>query len=289
MKKIFKNTNLNYLTLILFFLSFIFGGFYDIVVLTLIAILGIALIIKFIKNKRINIYINNSFIICIIFLIGSLISIFFAVDKYYSIIGLFRAIAIFFFYLNVSNIEKEERENLYKFIPCTGISMVIISLFLAIFKTTRPFVFSDANRLTGFFQYSNSFSIFLLIGLVILLENEKNIKYKLFETIILIIGILLTGSRIVFGLTFIYMILFLFSKKEKKEKLKLFITFLTLVGIAIVIAVLTKNFQNIGRFLTSSIVSSSLIGRFVYYKDSLKIILKNPFGLRIYGIFIQIS
>ena len=43
--------------------------------------------------------------------------------------------------------------------------------------------------------------------------------------------------------------------------------------------------QTVGRFLTISSASSSLLGRILYYIDSLPVILKNPLGLGYYGYY----
>ena len=48
---------------------------------------------------------------------------------------------------------------------------------------------------------------------------------------------------------------------------------------------ITGNVQNIGRFLTSSVTSSTLLGRFIYWKDGIQELLRHPFGLGYLGYY----
>jgi O-antigen ligase len=280
MNEVKDKLKFNKLWILLFIIPFVFGGFYDFASLIVGAFLGLFLIIDFVKNKRIKIEKNAALWISIVFLVGNFLTIFWAVDRSYAIFGFLKSVTIFLFVLNLFQIEN--KKDLLYTIPASAITMFFLSCILYIFPATRNIVFSDSNRLTGFFQYSNTYAIFLLIGaIVIFSSNLKNTK-KILLMIICLIAILLTGSRITFFLTVLNFIILLCESSNKNRKWYL-LAFFVVIAVAIIIAVLTNNFQNVGRFLTTSITSSTLAGRFVYFLDGFKILMHNWFGLGYMG------
>ena len=81
------------------------------------------------------------------------------------------------------------------------------------------------------------------------------------------------------------MIYVLFNKQNEQRKYY-FLLYLFLIILAIIYAVVTNKLQTIGRIFSISPNAGTLLERILYWKDSLKLILSNPFGLRLYGIFI---
>lgn len=275
---------INFLFSIIFLIAFALGGFYDFIVCIISAILALNILIKYLKNKKINVKINSIFILICILILGSIVTCFFAVDRSIAIFGVFRNLAILLFYLNLCQYEEKEIKSAFLAIPIAGIAMFFISIIMYFIPPVRNFVFSEGNRLTGFFQYANTFALFLLLGIIILVfSKEISNKLKLLFSILLFIAILLTGSRITFFLAIINIFVIFFTIVEKKYKKYYLLSFTAIILIAIAIALATNNFQNIGRFLTAEITSSSLLGRFVYFKDALELILSNPFGLGYMG------
>jgi O-antigen ligase len=270
----------NKLWILLFIIPFIFGGFYDFSNLIVGAFLGLFLIIDFVKNKELKIEKNLAFWLSIVFLVGNFFTIFWAVDRSCAIFGFLKSVTIFLFVLNLFQIEN--KKDLLYTIPASAITMFFISCFLYIFPTTRSIVFSDSNRLTGFFQYSNTYAIFILIGAIIISNSSLKNNKKIPLMVIALIAILLTGSRITFFLTVLNFIILLCDSSKKNRKWYLLV-FLAVIAVTIIIAMLTNNFQNVGRFLTTSITSSTLVGRLVYLQDGLKILLHNWFGLGYMG------
>ena len=57
------------------------------------------------------------------------------------------------------------------------------------------------------------------------------------------------------------------------------------VAAALLFVAITGNQDTIGRFLTISLESSTLMGRLLYYRDVLPVILKHPFGLGYMGYY----
>ena len=277
---------LNFLTIIIILTAFLFGGFYDFVACSLVVILLINLLIKYIKNKKIKVEINLIFILICILNLASIITCFYAIDKSIAIFGIFRNLTLLIFYLNICQYEVKDQEQALLAISFTGVAMFLLSIAMYFVEPLRNFVFSEGNRLTGFFQYANTFALFLLLGFIVLAFSEKvNIKFKIICLVLLFIGILITGSRITFFLAIINIFILMFTMPNKMYRKYCFLGFTAILIFATIIAFATDNFQNIGRFLTTNITSSSLLGRLVYFKDAVKLIVANPFGLGYMGYF----
>jgi tetratricopeptide (TPR) repeat protein len=97
------------------------------------------------------------------------------------------------------------------------------------------------------------------------------------------VGILMTGSRSVFIFTVITLIV-LFIRNKALRKF-LVIVSLALVVFSIFFVVSTGSYQNFGRFLTISSESSTFLGRLLYYKDGIRLLINNPFGLGYMGYY----
>lgn len=262
---------------ILIIIPFVFGLFYDFAVFAVAIIFLLIIFKEFIKNKKIKIYFNYCFISILILVISSLLTCIWAVDKTFALIGFFRMLSILFLLIILMQKNENYKKDLYLLIPKSGTVMVLISIIVKFIPAISEFLYSNNGRLGGFFQYSNTFALFLLIGIIILLYEEFKSKYKFVNIFILLVGIFLTGSRTVFLLTLLVYVIYIFSNKNK-NRLKLLIIFATILIISVCISVITNNFNTIGRYLTISINSSTLWGRIIYYKDALLLLKQNVFG-----------
>lgn len=262
---------------LLIIIPFIFGLFYDFAVFA-VAIMFLVIILKeFIKKGKIKIYFNYCFISILVLTISSLMTCLWAIDKTDAIIGFFRIFSILLLLIILMQNSEENKKELYLLIPTSGVIMVLISIVVKFIPLISKYLYSDNGRLGGFFQYSNTFALFLLIGIIILLYEEKNSKYNLLNICILLIGIFLTGSRTVFLLTILVFVIYMFSNKNK-HRIKLAIILGSILIVSVVIAFITNNFNTIGRYLTISLNSSTLWGRIIYYKDALVLLKQNIFG-----------
>ena len=171
-------------------------------------------------------------------------------------------------------------KELISVVPFTGILMIILSVLFKYIPFLPDAFYLPNGRMAGFFQYSNTFALFLLIGIIILL-NKKISKRTFLYVAILLIGILATGSRLVFLLTVLNFIIFTVKFKSIRKYLILMFGITMLITLGYVL--ITKNFNTIGRYFTTSINSSTLLGRLLYYKDAIPVLFKNPFGLGYMG------
>lgn len=260
------------------FIPFIYGLFYDFAVYLIAMIFIVILFVFFIKKQKIKIYFNYCFFSICILSIAALLTCIWGVDKQDSIFGFFRVLTILIFIIILMQQEELEIREYYKIIPISGVLMLIFCFIFKFIPNMFEYFYSSNGRLGGFFQYSNTFALFLLIGINILMYNVENKKSKILSIIILLIGIFLTGSRTVFILTLLTFGIYLFTGEDKKEKITLSIVLLITIILSLIVVGLTKDFQTIGRYLTTSLNSSTLWGRIIYYKDAFMLLKQNIFG-----------
>lgn len=258
------------------------GGFNEFISFIIATVLSIVLIIKIVKKGLFRININIVSISIMVMGIGYLLSIFYAVDFGMAILGFLKFLPIILYMLLL--MQNNDKKKIIEKLPYIALllgSLSVIGMFLPIIS--NYFIVSD--RLAGFFQYPNTFALFLLIGELVILSKGK---YKLldFGIIILLIGmLLLTGSRAVFVLAVLSNMFILFCKKGWKIKMAVIITFFIFGMIILIGYPILKNVDFLERFFTLTINESTFVGRVLYYYDALPVILKNPFGLGYMGYY----
>lgn len=231
---------------------FIYGGFYDWIIFAMAVIWQVCLLYIAIQNKKIILPEKTICIIVTGIMLCYVGTVFYGIDSGMSELGLIKVIALLQFLLLVEQIQYEERIELLEQIPMIASVMAVISMISYI--TPWKHTFFQASRLGGFFQYSNTFALYLLIGIIVLLYEKKKDKLWYIKLYILTTAVLFTGSRIVF--------------------------FLMIIGI-----VITGSYQNMGRYLTIFTHNSTLWGRILYQIDGLKMLLKRPAGLGYRGYY----
>lgn len=165
------------------------------------SLLLIGILIKWQCEKRQLIFHwNDSSLAVVILVIAYGLSCFWAIDSGIAVWGFFKYFPLLLFLLLTFQMDDEQKNGILKQIPYTASIMTILSMILALLPFAKPYVLVD-NRLGGFFQYPNSFAVYLLIGLIILLycndfcEKKETGWYGML--LILLSGIFLTGSRTV--------------------------------------------------------------------------------------------
>lgn len=118
-------------------------------------------------------------------------------------------------------------------------------------------------------------------------QTEQLQKLQIAELFLLIVGILLSGSRTVFFLAVIGTVFV--AVKQKKYRKAVFSVIIVILLLAVLYTHLTGNMQTIGRFMTSSLSSSTLIGRIIYWKDGIRELIQHPFGLGYLGYWYRES
>ncbi len=280
-KKIMKNT---LFTDWIILISLIFVGCFNEYISCVISVLlSIFIMIKIISNKKAIIKINIITITVAIITLAYFISIFYALDSGMAFIGFLKFFPVLLFTILILQ-EPDSRKSIIAKIPYFAVFLGITSVIFMFIPGISVY-FNVADRLAGFFQYPNTFAVFLLLG-ELLLVSKTNIKiYDVIFSIILFLLILITGSRTVFVLTVISNLILLCLRKGKKIKIITLSAVLVLALSVFVLYPLLAKTEIFNRLLNISLSESTFVGRLLYWQDSLPVILKNPFGIGYGGYY----
>lgn len=205
---------------------------------------------------------------------------FWGVDSGMSAVGAAKMTGVLAFALILMQLEEPQRERLFFCIPAAGAAMTLIGAAALPFPALREFFWTDSRRLGGFFQYPNVFALFCLLGFLILAERQRKGSVCM---LLLLAGILLSGSRSVFFLT--AGAVFFAAVFDKGNRKKMAALFLLCVVFAAGYVAVSGRTQNIGRFFTASFSASTLLGRLIYAQDAFRLLLRHPFGLGYLGYY----
>jgi len=267
---------------IIFWLSLICVGlFHEYISCGVGIAMSIWLFFKFKREKQIRFQINITTVSLGILVLFYLASALWAVDSGMAFIGFLKFLPVVLFLLCILQ-KKGSVDRIVESLPCVAAVMTLLSM-VCMYVPVLEHYFNVANRLAGFFQYPNTFAIFLLVSELILLNKEKYQQWDSVYLLIIVGGILFTGSRTVFVLALLSnMLVFLFFKNKK---IRIFGILCIIFGVAIVF--LSELFLEesgiFGRLLQISLSESTFVGRILYYTDAFPLILKHPFGLGYMG------
>lgn len=214
---------------------------------------------------------------------GFLFSAFWAVDSGMAMMGFIKFLPVLLYLLFICQ-KLEQREQLISMLPVMGSTMTIISFIMMQFPIWKEYV-SVSGRLAGFFQYPNTYAIFMLICFIISvyeIGQEKPLWFSLGCMALLLCGIFMSGSRTVFILTAMTALALILLKREIRCVM---LPFLALCFFAVVAAGVWAGGNSILRLFQISANSSTFLGRILYARDSVPLILRYPFGLGYYGYY----
>lgn len=263
---------------------FLFGIYYEwgsgIICLILLGILWHC----FRCRGEITLPVNFLFLSAVIIPVMYGISSIWAVDSGMALFGMAKFLPLPLFVLAVSQLEQKEKAELLDYIPLSGGMMVLLSAVLGMIPVIDQY-FVVNSRLAGFFQYPNTFALYLLIGIIILISGEKWAKGSIAYLVVLIGGVLLSGSRTGFILLVFTTICYLLLLRGKRIRRGLGGAAVSVVLFAGLYVWITGDTESVGRYLTTSLSSSTFLGRLLYFKDALPVILTHPFGLGYMGYY----
>lgn len=270
------------LTLFFTFTPFAFGLFYEYAACACAVFMIILLLYLADRKKRFSLWINAASLAMLALLAGYLVSQLWAVDSGMALLGFFKFLPAALFWIILMQLDPEEHGRLFLTVPVSGVAMTLLSFPTRWIPALKPYFYASG-RLGGFFQYSNSFALFLLLGIIILAFQKQRRGLCLTGILLLLSGIFATGSRTVFVLTVLVFLWLCLTHKRLRVPLLLLLA--ACVAAALLFVAITGNQDTIGRFLTISLESSTLMGRLLYYRDVLPVILKHPFGLGYMGYY----
>ncbi len=277
-----KDRNIRFEKIILMISLFFVGTFHE--YLSCVLTIGMLLwtLRRTLKKGKLRIYSNITVwtIGCIVLFYG--LSIFWAVDSGMAFIGFLKFLPVMSYLFLL--LQEEKTDDIIAMLPYVGSAMTVVSVIGMQIPMFRSF-FSVADRLAGFFQYPNTFALFLLVSELVVISKKRHTKVDVVFIFVLLSGILYTGSRTVFVLTVLSNIVLIFQMKNKRiRNLAIFGVVLASLGIALYLGAAGKT-GVIGRFLTISLTESTFLGRILYFQDALPLILKHPLGLGYMGYY----
>lgn len=261
------------------FLALIFnGGFNEYVSCGISALISVYLVYRIFKTKKI--FINLNLFSISVFLISGVygLSAIWAIDSGMAFIGFLKFLPVS---LYLFGLWQDNKSNIIDSVPVFASILVLISMIGMHISITENF-FTVSGRLAGFFQYPNTFALFLLVCELLLMSKEK---FEILDYIcigLLIIGLLYTGSRTAFVIALLTnLVLMVLKLRTGQNKKYYLITFV--IMLATIIAVLILNKEILGRYMSISVLESTFVGRILYWFDALPLLLKYPFGMGYLG------
>lgn len=218
-----------------------------------------------------------------------LISSFWAVDSGLAVLGAVKFLTLPLFVIACEQTVKktsqaEQTQSFLMLLPYSAALMTVLSLLLSLIPSLHLLFYSGI-RLAGFFEYPNTFALYLLLGIPCLLVAGKWSAKEIICALILFIGILLSGSRAVLLLMAGMILIYCFRIKNKVTRVILPSVFGTVIIAAIAYALLSNSRAAFDRILTRFSQSETIISRLMCYLDSLPLILRHPFGLGYMGYY----
>ena len=169
--------------------------------LSLFSVISIYFVCR--KKKKIAIPVGLLIVLLLLYNFSFIVVENWAIDKGMNIIGFMKLLFLVnFIVLMIQNNNYKETIDKFRLLPYSAVVSVIISIVLAIISND---VFFLNNRLQGVFLYANSYGLFLLICLLILLQKAEVSGSRLGMAIVIMIGILLTNSRAIILLIILFM------------------------------------------------------------------------------------
>ena len=265
------------------------GGYYvSVSAVTGIVLTGVLFYRMYVK-KRITAAWDLNMAAFAVLVFGYLLSCLWAVDSGMALMGVVKFLPLLLFYVLVSGLT-DEREKMIASLPMLGCLMTAFSFVMMQFEVFEQWV-SVAGRLSGFFQYPNTYALFMLICLILVMwrfDYKKIDWLDIVYGVAAVFGIIMSGSRTVFVLTAVAVI-WVFAAKSSGKKVIISV-FAAGAGVAVILAVAAGSAGILERFTNISFGASTFLGRILYVQDALPLILKHPFGLGYYGYyFIQQS
>ncbi|MBQ9965301.1 MAG: O-antigen ligase family protein [Clostridia bacterium] len=261
------------------------GGFNDFVSAIISVAFLVFLFIKLSREKSLRININLLSISVFVMVCFYALTVFWAIDSGMAFIGFLKYLPILLYLILLQ--QGEKKQGLFDVLPFFAAVLVLLSSLGSLIPSIKG-LFLVSGRLSGFFQYPNTFALFLLICELLVLKKKQ---YKIIDFVVLAIlvsGLLYTGSRTVFIIFLATNFFMILINSSKKWRIWLFSLAALLLILVLAFALLGKDGNVLSRYLKIGLSESTFVGRLLYITDALPLLLKYPFGLGYLGYhFIQ--
>lgn len=257
-----------------------FGMYYEFcgAVLTLALFIGVFTYWK--KYRRIEVRFTVGSLFYVIFLIGHICTVFYGTDAGMIFLGFGRIVWIAPFLLLYQQLGREQQQKMFRVIPWLAAGITAVGLAALAIPSLKEYLWVN-HRLGGTFQYPNTFAVFLLTGIIILLYEDSGGLRQALCFGILCLGIAASGSRIVMVMSAFVIGVILIAEK----RWRLCGVFLALAAAGAAYIFVAGDTDTIGRILRLSFSESTFVGRLLYAYDAVGLLLKHPFGMGYMGYY----
>ena len=206
----------------------------------------------------------------VLFLLGGCL---WGTDRGMALLGVLQFLPLPLFVLALEQREPAARLQLTAHMPAAAAVMVLLSLLLSRVPAWKDW-FLVNGRLAGFFQYPNSFALYLLTALIVLLHfGPYPQKEKALLSVILCGGIILSGSRTAGALLISVMIISGCRAETRRSRRNCLLAALLISAMGLYLV------------FSGSRSLSTFYGRLLYARDALPVILHHPLGLGYNGFY----
>lgn len=269
------NTPLLFLLLVLFPL---FGGYYTFSVLLCGAALVLLLAFEVHRGGGLTVPTGVEAWCLYGLCAAQLLTIPAAVSPGMAFTGWLRTAVWVLFFLYAATYTSQERSSILDAVAYEGAILSLLSTVAFLYNSAAG-VENLNGRIDGPFQYANTWALFQLACLLLLVLREEHRRADWPAMALLAFGIFLSGSRGVFLLALFLAAVgggrYLLRKRQVKP--------LALGALAVVLlgalAVLASGGLVLERLRAITFSSSSLNGRLLYYLDGLEMLLRHPLGV----------
>lgn len=279
-----QNTPLVFLLLVLIPL---FGGYYLFSVFLTGAALALLLLYEVWRTGAMRLPVGPE-AWCLYSLAGcTLLTAPFGVSGGMAFAGALRLAVWVLFFLYASTYSPRERADILDVIAYEGaiLSLVTIAGFL---YDAAAGIDDPNGRIDGLFQYANTWSLYLLICLILLILRERRRTLDWPAMAVLLCGIYLSGSRGVFLLLLpLALVWGVYQLARRRDAKTVVIAAAAAVSIGALATVLSGGLV-LDRLRAITLTSSSLNGRLLYCIDGLNMLLRHPLGVG-YGGYLYLQ
>lgn len=283
MKRICKRYHIGFLELFCFLSLCAVGLFHEYLSALAGAALCVYLCLRMGAKKPLRLRWNLAAAAAAALVLGYGLSVFWAIDRGMAFWGLVKYLPAGLFLLLLWQADNG-RERVYRVAVFTAAVMTAVSAVGMQLPALKGY-FSVEGRLTGFFQYSNTFALFLTAALAIVGTGETLTWRDYGLMLLFVFGVLYSGSRTVFVLMVAVMAALLIFRMRGRARVLSGGGFALVVCAVGLYAMLSGSDEGIGRFVRLSVAESTFVGRLLYFRDALGVILRHPLGLGYMGYY----
>lgn len=262
-------------------IPFAAGGFHGYVLAGCSIFLAGLLLVRIRKQKNVIVYGNIGFAAVAVLFLTAVLTPLWAADRGMAWFGILRWMPVFLLAVYWMQCSPEEKDRALDYVPLCGGIMTAVSLLLLAVPGIRSYLTVNG-RLAGFFQYPNTFAVFLLAGFVRNVFSSAGKKKRLVLNVLLLTGIVLSGSRTVFVLLVAALAAIWVEKKRSASWKEIMLGLLLALGLGLLFSE-AGFLSNADRYTKISMTSGTFLVRLLYFKDALKLIVSHPFGLGYLG------